>query len=162
MLATYAPTCESLGVKVDWKREAGASLRIWGDRDLLEQVLGNLFRNSLQALETIPNSSAEVPWVGWALGAAETGRVWLRIEDNGPGVASVVRERLFTPFVTTRAQGTGLGLSFVKKVVDDHGGSIRCLDRPGGSGACFELILPDVDSRPEVPTSKNSEVSPHA
>src|SRR3954471_7630553 len=51
VLATYTPTCEAQGVSVDWTREPGADLMIHGDRDLLEQVFGNLLRNALQALE---------------------------------------------------------------------------------------------------------------
>jgi signal transduction histidine kinase len=74
--------------------------------------------------------------------------VWLKIEDNGPGIPAEVRARLFTPFVTTRAQGTGLGLSFVKQVVEDHGGAIQCLERPAGQGACFEIVFPATERAP--------------
>ena len=51
VLATYAPVCEAQGVRVDWTREPRSSLQIWADRDLLEQVLGNLFRNSFKLLK---------------------------------------------------------------------------------------------------------------
>ena len=78
----------------------------------------------------------------WKMGSAESGRVWIRIEDNGPGIPPEIRSRLFTPFLTTRAQGTGLGLSFVKKVIEEHGGTIHCVDRLLGPGACFEIIFP--------------------
>jgi signal transduction histidine kinase len=140
VLATYAPVCESQGVRVDWTREMNANLMIWADRDLIEQVLGNLFRNSIQALENLEMPHG--PTISWTLGNTESGKVWLRIEDNGPGISPEVKGKLFTPFVTTRAQGTGLGLSFIKKVLEDHGGSIRNLDRPEGQGACFEMSLP--------------------
>ncbi len=141
VLATYTPVCEAQGVRVDWRREAKASLRVVGDRDLMEQALGNLFRNALQALET---SAQPAPRIEWALGNAESGRVWVSIEDNGPGLAPEIESRLFTPFVTTRAQGTGLGLSFVKKVVEDHGGTVqvRSAGRGPAQGARFELTLP--------------------
>jgi len=139
VLATYAPVCEAQKVAVDWRREARADLEIWGDGDLLEQALGNLFRNSLQALEGIaPPKKIEI-----LMGNTETGRVWLRIQDNGPGIPAEVRARLFVPFVTTKAQGTGLGLSFVKRVVEEHAGSLELLDPAGGKGgACFEMSLP--------------------
>jgi nitrogen fixation/metabolism regulation signal transduction histidine kinase len=136
VLATYASVCESQGVRVDWRREKNASLKVLGDSDLLEQVFGNLMRNALQSLEGV--ASAEV---NWSLGQVETGKVWARIEDNGPGVGMDIRNKLFTPFVTTRAQGTGLGLSFVKKVIEDQGGSITYQDLKN-NGACFEMILP--------------------
>lgn len=141
VLATYAPVCEAQGVGVDWSRMPNSVLLVWGDRDLLEQVLGNLLRNALQALQ-----GADQPRVSWTLGNAETGRLWLRIEDNGPGIAPEIRKKLFSPFVTTRAQGTGLGLSFVKKVLEDHGGTIELIDRAPGQGACFELTLPPMEA----------------
>jgi nitrogen fixation/metabolism regulation signal transduction histidine kinase len=142
VLATYSPVCEVQGVKVEWRREPAAFLKISADRELIEQVLGNLFRNSLQALESSPKKGNAPPTISWSLGNTESAQLWLRIEDNGPGIVPEVRERLFTPFFTTRAQGTGLGLSFIKKVVEDHGGMIRNRDRPVGQGACFEVILP--------------------
>jgi nitrogen fixation/metabolism regulation signal transduction histidine kinase len=142
VLATYASVCEAQGVQVDWAREPGARLIVHGDRDLLEQVFGNLLRNALQALE-----DTAAPRIHWALGTTESGRVWLKIEDNGPGIPAEVRSRLFTPFVTTRAQGTGLGLSFIKQVVEDHGGAITCLEREPSRGACFEMVFPQFGTK---------------
>ncbi|OFZ17944.1 MAG: hypothetical protein A2X94_08605 [Bdellovibrionales bacterium GWB1_55_8] len=136
VLATYAPVCEAQGVRVDWNREERCSLAVMGDSDLLEQVIGNLVRNALQALEGVP-----APRISIALGNAESGMVWVRIEDNGPGIPPQVLSKLFTPFVTTRSQGTGLGLSFVRKVAEEHGGSVRHVAEKTG-GACFELLLP--------------------
>ena len=139
VLATYTSACEAQGVRVDWRREKNARLTVWGDRDLLEQVYGNLMSNALQALEGAKQSGV-APKVLWSLGNTETGKVWIRIEDNGPGVSKEIRSKLFTPFVTSRAQGTGLGLSFVKKVIEDQGGAIDYRD--GRGGACFEIVLP--------------------
>jgi len=142
VLITYAPVIENQDVKVAWSQEVHSNLTIWADRDLLEQVLGNLLSNALQALALSQKSGA----ISWRLGNTESGSVWLRIEDNGPGIAPALRERIFTPFFTTRAQGTGLGLSFIKKVLEDHGGRIINVDRPEDQGACFEVIMPSVDS----------------
>ncbi|MBI2711818.1 MAG: HAMP domain-containing protein, partial [Bdellovibrio sp.] len=139
VLATYLPVCEVQGVQLSVSVEERASLKVWADRDLMEQVLGNLFRNSLQALESYTKVEGG-PSVSWAMGNTESGKFWLKIEDNGPGISAEIQEKLFTPFVTTRAQGTGLGLSFIKKVVEEHGGSIASHRRT--SGACFELVLP--------------------
>jgi signal transduction histidine kinase len=143
VLATYSAVFESQRIEVDWRHEGDGPLRVWGDADLLEQVLGNLLRNSIQALESVPDGTRKIRF---AMGiSAASRRVWLRVEDTGPGVPEEIRERLFTPFVTTRAQGTGLGLSFVKKVLEDHGGEVRYVtrDRAAGErwGACFELSL---------------------
>lgn len=144
VLAAYAPAFEAQGVRVDWQRETNASFAVWGDGDLLENALGNLLRNSLQALETLPRGQGTIDV---RLGNTESNRIWLQIRDNGPGIEPSVRERLFSPFVTTRAQGTGLGLSFVKKVLEDHSGSVSSLDLGAGQGACFELLIPLAGAR---------------
>lgn len=161
VLATYATVCEAQGVQVDWKRQERSVLKVWGDADLLEQIFGNLFRNALQALEGRSEANTS-PQISWLMGNAESGAVWVLIRDNGPGIPESVRNKLFTPFVTTRAQGTGLGLSFVKKVMEDHGGSIRLREEGGASGSCFELIFPSVEnallaSKEEVETRVHSE-----
>lgn len=140
VLATYATLCEAKNISVDWKREAHSDLSIIGDSELLEQVLGNLFKNSLQALESVP----EPRKIEIALGNTESGKVWLRIKDNGAGIPLEVRHKLFVPFVTTRAQGTGLGLSFVKRVMEEHEGQVSLVDLPlGVRGSCFEIVLPN-------------------
>ena len=151
VLATYASVCEAQSIRVDWRREKNANLQVIGDRDLLEQVFGNLMRNSIQSLE-----GRAQPSISWSLGQTDSRKVWARIEDNGPGVPIEIRNKLFTPFVTTKAQGTGLGLSFVKKVIEDQSGSIVYWDRgsnpmksPEGTavtGACFEIMIPEASA----------------
>ncbi len=147
VLATYGPVCQNQGVQVEVQVEQGASLEIWADRDLFEQVLGNLMRNSLQALEeNLEDAKPKTPRIRWVIGNAERGDLWVRVEDNGPGVSEEARAKLFTPFFTTRAQGTGLGLSFVKRVIEDHEGQIHWVADAGADpstrGACFEIRLP--------------------
>ena len=67
--------------------------------------------------------------------------VTIRIADNGPGLPAD-RSRLFEPYVTMKASGTGLGLPIVKKIVEEHGGSLSLGDRPDGPGALAEIRLP--------------------
>ncbi len=140
VLATYAPVCEAQGVKVNWSIGERA-LQIEGDQSLLEQVLGNLLRNSLQALEGAHTSN---PKIELSVGATEAGGSWLCIHDNGPGISQEQQCKLFIPFETTKAQGTGLGLSFSKKVMEDHGGRIEYSGDDAGqtAGASFLLIFP--------------------
>jgi nitrogen fixation/metabolism regulation signal transduction histidine kinase len=177
VLATYAPVCEEQGVQVEWTLQPQMSLKVWADRDLMEQVLGNLFRNSLQALEDWTPSDGSRPKVAWSLGGCHASPesheshesseaqdlIWLRIQDNGPGIPAEIREKLFTPFVTTRAQGTGLGLSFIKKVLEDHGGSVaeaRDQDALLG-GACFDLKIPKMPLSVEVFESQTRREMAH-
>jgi two-component system, NtrC family, sensor histidine kinase HydH len=103
------------------------------DQSLLQLALENLVRNALQA--SPPGSPVEV-----RLGRCEAG-LCLSVEDRGAGLAEADALRVFEPFFTTRATGTGLGLSVVRRVVHAHGGSVRAAPRPGG-GARFELVLP--------------------
>lgn len=142
VLETYGPVSQEQGVTVQNTREPGSSLKIWGDSDLFEQVLGNLFHNALQALENGCAEPLSKPKIQCSFGNTEAGQLWFRIEDNGFGILPHVKDKLFTPFVSTRAQGTGLGLSFVKKVLEDHGGTVRIIENPDKIGACFEVILP--------------------
>jgi signal transduction histidine kinase len=62
------------------------------------------------------------------------------VTDNGLGVIAELRDHLFEPFATSRAEGTGLGLALVREIALAHGGDIRYL--PQDTGACFELELP--------------------
>jgi two-component system OmpR family sensor kinase len=80
---------------------------------------------------------------------ADNGMARVRVNDRGPGVPAASRERIFEPFyrlpgASEREGGVGLGLALVKSIVERHGGSVRCEDRPGG-GASFVLELPQAD-----------------
>lgn len=136
VLATYATAIEKAGVSVDWTREVERALLVSLDTTNLEQAVGNLLNNALQAGATR---------IHFRLGDLESGRVFLRIEDDGSGVSESVRAKLFTPFSTTKAQGTGLGLSFVKKVAEEAGGEVRFVEQTKLGGAGFEILLPEFD-----------------
>ena len=71
---------------------------------------------------------------------AESGALVLRVTDNGPGVPTELRDHLFEPFATSRAEGTGLGLALVREIALAHGGDVRF--SPQDTGTCFELELP--------------------
>ena len=76
---------------------------------------------------------------------AARGRVWLDVEDTGPGISAEIRDRIFEPFFTTKpvGQGTGLGLSLCHGIVEGHGGTL-CLVSEPGHGAIFRVELPVV------------------
>ena len=105
---------------------------ITGDPALLALALANLVRNAAQAS---PRDS-EIRVVI----AAAASEVIVSVEDDGPGVATAMRERIFDPFFTTRPVGTGLGLSIVKRLVEAHGGSVRVGTSSSG-GARFDLVF---------------------
>ncbi len=101
----------------------------------LEQVLVNLLRNAIQA----GARNLRVEWEP----DGEDG-VLLQVHDDGPGVSEQDRPRLFEPFFTTKSvgEGTGLGLSVVHGIVQEHGGEIRVIDSEPLGGACFLINLP--------------------
>ena len=66
--------------------------------------------------------------------------VRLRIADNGPGIKSAIRDRVFDLFFTSKNRGIGIGLASVKRAIEFHGGSVTLADT--ASGACFEFVLP--------------------
>lgn len=137
VLATYSAQIVEAGAGVDWERAKGARLKVLADPGLLEQAVGNLLRNSLQA------GSRSIRFL---LSNDPRGRVVLRIEDDGEGIPAEIRTKLFTPFLTTKSEGTGLGLSFVKKTLEEHGGEVEWIESPRGT--IFECRLPSPPTAP--------------
>ncbi|GAA0738055.1 ATP-binding protein [Sphingomonas trueperi] len=111
----------------------GAHLLVMGGRVRLEQVFVNLLQNASEALAGRPDPTITIRVT---LG---DGLVWVRIQDNGPGIAPDIAARLFTPFATSRSNGLGLGLVIASDIMTELGGSLRWLPEEGG--ACFELEL---------------------
>ena len=68
-------------------------------------------------------------------------RVSIRVTDSGLGVAEAVREQIFEPFFSSKEEGSGLGLSISRRIVEEHGGTLS-LEAGGGSGAAFVIRLP--------------------
>ena len=120
--------------------------RVVCDRTMLEQVLLNLTRNGIQAMEiTTPLPRREL-----LIRVRQTQERWVSFSviDHGRGVAPEVAQRLFTPFFTTRSEGMGLGLSLCRTVIEQHGGVLDFENLPptGGQarsgGAEFRFTLP--------------------
>lgn len=110
---------------------------IQADPILLQQVLLNLLRNAMDAMAATPPERREIR-VSTANGA---GQVTVRIADRGCGLAPEVRERVFDPFFTTRAEGMGMGLAICRSIVEFHGGRVWAEENPGG-GAVFTFTIP--------------------
>lgn len=104
-----------------------------GNREALTSALVNLIGNGIEAA----GQGARITVGGCVNGC----RVELSVADNGPGVPDELRERIFDPFFTGRAKGTGLGLTVVAMIAKSHGGEIKLGDAEGG-GARFSLSLP--------------------
>ena len=131
----------------------------------LNQVFMNILNNAIDALADVRNRKLELagatdaqrqdfpglplscsafPWIRIRTEVLENNRVAIAISDNGPGMAESVKFRIFDPFFTTKpvGKGTGLGLSISYQiVVERHGGTLRCMDAPGG-GTEFAIEIP--------------------
>jgi signal transduction histidine kinase len=106
-----------------------------GDEVLLRQAFSNLCRNALEACtEAPPRIVVE--------GSADAGDILrVSVSDNGPGVDPAIATRMFRPFFTTKARGTGLGLALVQKIIVTHNGRVTAANAEGG-GACLTVTLP--------------------
>jgi len=109
------------------------TLEITADIELLDQALINLLRNAIEALR----DTAEGQIVLSAQRDPD-GRVAIAVADNGPGIASDQREKIFVPFFTTKRQGSGVGLTLVRQIATAHGATVDVSETPGG-GATLSL-----------------------
>jgi signal transduction histidine kinase len=130
LFGLITPVAEEAGVVLA-SEVAPALPPIAGDVERLRQVLLNLTRNALEALQGRGGTLS-------LRARADSDAVEIDVEDNGPGFSEELP--VFDAFFTTKEQGTGLGLPLVHRIITDHGGSIRVQSQPGRT--CFTLRLP--------------------
>jgi len=139
----------SLGIELTIEFDRPGEMR--GDAEKLRRVIENLISNAIEAIRTEQTTSPRVEVLGGEnLAGTE---IWLRVIDNGPGIAPADRERIWSPFFTTREEGTGLGLALSRKAIEAHGGRIELVSdsTPADSRQGTEFIL----SFPKDPTAEN-------
>lgn len=133
-----------------------------GSRDKLVQAFLNLVKNAAEAIGENKKQGRIImqtsfrPGVRLSVQSSETRislPLMIQIEDNGSGLPEHLKEQLFDPFVTTKPNGSGLGLALVAKIINDHGGIIECESEPGRT--IFRVLLP-MQSRNSAPKSRSS------
>ena len=124
------------------------SCRLHGDPVLLEQVLVNLVINAMDAMAATPQARRHIT-ISSELSGTD---VVVAVHDSGPGLPADLLGKLFTPFVTTKSNGVGIGLAIARTIVEAHGGTIGARNSPVG-GAIFTLTLPATDAH-EIRSSK--------
>jgi two-component system, LuxR family, sensor kinase FixL len=116
--------------------ELAPSLRATVDKVQIQQVLVNLIRNAVEAMTDASRRELAVK-----VEQLDDGNLRVSVADTGPGLPPEVREKLFQPFVTTKAHGMGVGLSICRSIIDAHGGQLWAEERAGG-GTVFRFTLP--------------------
>lgn len=113
------------------------------DKVQIQQVLINLMRNAIEAMEASPVRSLIV-----ATTLIDPETVQISVKDTGPGIAADIRERLFEAFASTKSSGMGLGLSICRTIIEAHGGRIRAREADGGGTEfLFTLVRPPTELR---------------
>jgi len=127
------------GIRVQFQFDPSVDL-VLADRVQIQQVLLNLIRNAMDAMET-----SEVRDLTIAIAPTDKNFVRISVADTGSGVAPEVAKQLFQPFVTTKRHGMGVGLSISRTIVEAHGGQIWVEQNPLG-GTIFRFTLPTVSN----------------
>ena len=112
------------------------------DAGRIRQLPHNLIKNAQEA--TPAGERCNVTLVTRHRDEAGFHGIELQVADHGPGFSDEVMERLFEPYVTTKAKGTGLGMPIVKKIVEEHNGSISAENTPTGACVTVRLPMPEV------------------
>lgn len=114
-----------------------SSVVVTADQVEMEQVIHNLVRNALEALTATSEARIDIRL------SSTLSEAVIKVSDNGPGVGNDLLPKLFTPFTTTRDEGTGLGLALSQRLVERAGGELVYV--PDRAGATFRIVLPLVD-----------------
>lgn len=118
---------KATGNEVDIMFQANPkTLILYADRELIVRALYNLIKNAIEAL-----SGQKDGVVFLEAGVNSSGKVWIRIVDNGPGISDDIIDNIFVPFFTTKEGGSGIGLSLARQIINMHKGTLKVFSNPG-------------------------------
>lgn len=146
---------EAMPLHIEVKLDASMP-QVEADEGRLRQLLHNLIKNALEAMEAVAAPSLYV--TTHCMEESNCRFVEVRLRDTGPGLPADLQNELFEPYVSSKAKGTGLGLAIVKKIVEEHGGMVWAENSEQG-GACIVIRLPVLhsDAVKEVHVETNAE-----
>jgi two-component system sensor kinase FixL len=125
------------GIRVQFQFDPNVDF-VLADKVQIQQVLLNLMRNAIEAMEETEKRELLI-----STASAQANLVEIGVADTGGGIAPEIHAQLFQPFVTSKSQGMGVGLSISRTIVEAHGGAIEARPNPGG-GTVFYFTLPTV------------------
>jgi nitrogen fixation/metabolism regulation signal transduction histidine kinase len=117
------PEFKKTSIQFSYKSDS-EYLTIQADEEMIEQVLINLIKNAIEALENLPNAKIELT------GTYSDSAVIIEVCDNGPGIIPEAIERIFIPFFTTKKSGSGIGLALSRQIMQMHNGSLTVKSEP--------------------------------
>ncbi len=136
MLQVMSPKALMEGITIRQEASGLQNTLLFGDADKIKQVLLNLFKNAFEAMS--PGGVLTT-----SLESDESGQLILKVSDTGKGMPANQLNQVFMPFFTSKPEGTGLGLPFVLRIIEDHGGTIA-VESEVGKGTTFIVTLPSV------------------
>jgi signal transduction histidine kinase len=145
VLALIDPQLREQGIQVHLT-VTGEKIPVLAVSNQIQQVIFNLLMNSMDALETLDESSLRANGEKikeiWVDLERDEQNVILRVEDSGYGLAEEVKGHMFEPFVSNKQHGTGLGLAVSYEIIERHQGRLSVIPSRHGEGACFEITIP--------------------
>jgi PAS domain S-box-containing protein len=151
VLALVRGELESRRVTVE--TELGQLPPVFADRAQLQQVILNLITNAIDAMGAVSDRPRVLRVRSER---CEPGKIMLTVHDSGPGIEKKNIHRIFEPFFTTKSNGTGMGLSICRSVVESHGGQLMA-SHGHPHGAVFQIVLPIVEPDLGAPTSPDGQ-----
>lgn len=122
ILCSMEPYFENVTIDTEIHPE---NVKVFADPNMLGQVLLNIMKNAIQAMQGKENSKLHVRV------EAAANQTQIKITDNGPGIEPEILNEIFVPFFTTKTEGTGIGLSIARQIMRTHGGNIKVSSIPG-------------------------------
>jgi PAS domain S-box-containing protein len=141
--------------RVTVETELGQLPPVIADRAQLQQVILNLITNAVDAMDAVSDRPRVLRLRSER---CEPGKIMLTVHDSGPGIEKKNIHRIFEPFFTTKSNGTGMGLSICRSVVESHGGHLMA-SHGHPCGAVFQIVLPIQEPDPGTPASTNGQRS---
>lgn len=132
----YRPSYDEKQVNLILNESSVAGLTLEIDTGRVRQALINLLKNALEISQSGHKVTVSVD------SRRNDDKVYIKVRDQGPGVDPKARQKLFTPYFSTKRNGTGLGLAHSRKILQAHGGSVELLSTSAEEGSVFALILP--------------------
>jgi C4-dicarboxylate-specific signal transduction histidine kinase len=111
---------------------------IEADQILIEQVIVNLVKNAMEAMQILDQEDRRLTI---ETNVCQDSGVFVSVKDSGPGITDYEASKIFEPFYTTKPEGMGMGLAIIRSIIDSHGGKLEVLTN-GDNGTTFHFTLP--------------------